>query len=139
MLMDRMANLTRKRMNAHLKPYAINFTHWQILKLVMHNHINTPAALAELLFVENAAISHCLDQMEKCGYIQRSRGTQDDRRLTTVAISETGRQIVLKGDELAHKIIREFETFLTSGQFEAVQSSLEKALENTANTWQELR
>ena len=128
---DRLANMLRKHMNKELKQYGINYSQWRVLRALEYDEINTPAQLAKLIYVETAAISLCLDQLELMQYISRSRGNTDDRRMTQIELTETGKEITLKGLQCAAEILSAADHGLNPNQISSLETLYRQSLKLT--------
>lgn len=128
---DRLANMLRKHMNKELKQYGINYSQWRVLRALEYDEINTPAQLAKLIYVETAAISLCLDQLEVMQYISRSRGNTDDRRMTQIELTKSGKQVTLKGLQCAANILSSADQDLNPNQFCYLESLYRQSLKLT--------
>ena len=128
---DRFANMLRKHMNKDLKKFGINYSQWRVLRALEYEEINTPAQLAKLIYVETAAISLCLDQLESMHYISRRRGNSDDRRMTQIELTKSGKQITSKGLQCAAKILSSAEQDLNANQISSLESLYLQSLKLT--------
>ena len=94
---DRLTSILRKHLNKAIEEDGINYSHWRVLRTLMFDDAETPAQLAKRIYVETAAITHCLDKLESLHYITRSRGAGDDRRVTQITITDAGKNVTIKG------------------------------------------
>lgn len=128
---DRLSNILRKRMNKDMKQYGINYSQWRVLRTLEYEAINTPAQLAKLIYVETAAITLCLDQLELMEYISRTRGNSDDRRMTHIEVTESGKQVTLKGLECAAEILSSAKNDLSPLHVSTLESLYRQSLKLT--------
>lgn len=128
---DRLSNMLRKHMNKELKKYCINYSQWRVLRAIEYDEINTPAQLAKLIYVETAAISLSLDQLELMQYISRSRGNSDDRRMTQIELTESGKQVTLEGLKCAADILSSADEELNPNQISSLESLYRQSLKLT--------
>ena len=128
---DRLANMLRKHMNKELKQYGINYSQWRVLRALAYDEVNTPAQLAKLIYVETAAITLCLDQLESMQYISRTRGNTDDRRMTQIDVTKTGKEITLRGLRCAADILSATDHGLNPEQISCLESLYRQSLKLT--------
>ena len=128
---DRLSNMLRKHMNKNLKKHGINYSQWRVLRAIEYDEINTPAQLAKLIYVETAAISLNLDQLELMQYILRSRGNSDDRRMTQIELTESGKQVTLEGLKCAAEILSSADEELNPDQISSLESLYRQSLKLT--------
>ena len=128
---DRLSNILRKRMNKDMKQYGINYSQWRVLRTLEYETINTPAQLAKLIYVETAAITLCLDQLELMEYISRTRGNSDDRRMTHIEVTESGKQVTCKGLQYAAEILSSAKNDLSPHDISTLESLYRQSLKLT--------
>ena len=102
---DRLTSILRKHLNKTIEDDGINYSHWRVLHTLMFDDAKTPAQLAKRIYVETAAITHCLDKLESLGYITRSRGAGDDRRITQITVTDSGKNVTIKGLRCATSLL----------------------------------
>jgi MarR family transcriptional regulator for hemolysin len=84
----------RKLANERIRPTGHTMARWETLFLVaFSDHALTQGELARLLNVEGPTLVRMLDVLDKEGLIERKQ-SEIDRRVTTNAITPTGRQAI---------------------------------------------
>lgn len=78
----------------------------------------TIGGLAERLDIVPGLASRTVKQLEKLGYIERHRSS-DDKRVTTVVVTAAGREVLQKIDEAVHVHVDYFHSSLTDDQRQA--------------------
>lgn len=96
------ARIQERRLDDWLRPLGLTRTTWCILLAVENERLTRPSAIAEFVGIDRTATSRALRQMEDAGLILRSAAATD-RRMTDVALSERGRNLVALGTPLAEE------------------------------------
>jgi DNA-binding MarR family transcriptional regulator len=88
------------------------------------------AELAEQLMVHKSSLTRQLDRMEEEGLIRRDKGTDDDGRSVTVAMTRAGRDIWRRASTRYQSVIqRAFAVHVTDTDLVAVQRVAGKVLQ----------
>ena len=104
---DRLSNIIKKQVARALLDEGINYSHWRVMRAIKFENVNTPAQLAKVIYVETAAITHCLDRLESLHLISREKGKSDDRRITKIQLTAEGNRITLKGLKCIDEVLGE--------------------------------
>jgi len=78
--------------HAQLKAMGISIATWRVLAVLRDGPCSV-GELADHVLLTQPTMSKTLDRLERSGYLQRSRGT-DNRRSVQVALSELGGKVV---------------------------------------------
>lgn len=94
------ARLQERRLDEGLKTLGLTRTMWCVLLAVGNEDLAHPSGIAEFVGIDRTATSRALRQMEAAGMIARKTGT-DDRRMTTVRLTDRGGALLQQGTPLA--------------------------------------
>lgn len=93
------ARLVREAFDLRLAPLELNLTQASLLGYVVEFGATTQTRLADRLGIGRAAIGSVVDRLQERGLVER-RPDPDDRRVWLVEITERGRQLVGRVDEV---------------------------------------
>ncbi len=101
----------QREMNRRLATLNITYLDFLILKATKEGE-TTMAKLAKRFFVTQSAITAAVDRLEELGMVTRGRSLED-RRIITVAITDSGLKAFYQGMDiyqgLAREILKRFE------------------------------
>lgn len=90
---SRSARIVERRVESDLRQCGLTRIGWCILLSVEEEGKRNPSEIAEFVGIDRTATSRALRQLENDGFIERSIG-REDRRMTTVSLTEAGRACV---------------------------------------------
>ena len=126
-LVSRVAAAMRESLEARTRPLGLTAPQAVILLGRYAGIATTPAQFRRVHWVDPAAITRLLDQLERKGLIQRSPNP-DDRRSVRIELTETGRDLA----PLVHQAVRDnnarFVQLLSPEDHETVVASLQQIL-----------
>ena len=94
------ARIQEKRLDDGLRALGLTRITWCVLLAVGNEDLRQPSDIAEFVGIDRTATSRALRQMESEGLIARQSG-QQDRRTTSVSLTERGRALLALGTPLA--------------------------------------
>jgi MarR family transcriptional regulator, organic hydroperoxide resistance regulator len=81
-----------KAINAHLRPYGLDYPRWRVLAVLQENPGATMGRLADLTSVDRTTLTRTLGLMENAGLVIR-RERESDRRSLTISLTVRGRRM----------------------------------------------
>jgi DNA-binding MarR family transcriptional regulator len=81
-----------KAINAHLRPYGLDYSRWRVLAVLQEHPGATMGRLAELTSVDRTTLTRTLGLMENAGLVTR-RERESDRRSLTISLTAKGRRM----------------------------------------------
>ncbi len=94
------ARIQERRLDEMLRPLGLTRITWCILLAVENEGLARPSAIAGFVGIDRTATSRALRQMEAAGLLARS-AANGDRRMTEVALTACGKDLVRRGTPLA--------------------------------------
>lgn len=91
----RCADTVSTRANAHLSRHGLTVTQFGSLEAIYHLGPMCQRTLSEKLLKSGGNVTLVVDNLEKQGLVMRVRDSQD-RRLSTVHLTETGRDLIAR-------------------------------------------
>jgi DNA-binding MarR family transcriptional regulator len=110
-----------KRIGEDLSPLDIG-----IIKMLSVSSY-TPAKIAGNLGVSKSAITYATDRLEKLGLLTRVR-SEKDRRIIQLELTDKGKEILVKSEEIYKEIIREKLNVLTGDEINTLINILQKLI-----------
>jgi DNA-binding MarR family transcriptional regulator len=91
----RVQQLLMERVDAALKPHALSFARYEVLRLLSFTREGRlpMTRLGSLLQVHPASVTSVVDRLERQGHVRRDRGAED-RRVVLAEITGGGRAVV---------------------------------------------
>jgi len=91
----RVQQLLMERIDAVLRPLDLTFARYEVLRLLSFSSAGGMAMtrLGSLLQVHPTSVTSAVDRLEKQGYVERARRT-DDRRVVIASITAAGQSVV---------------------------------------------
>jgi DNA-binding MarR family transcriptional regulator len=89
-LLRRLTNLMLPRAEARFADKELTFTHWVILMCLRDGIADTCADIARHMSYDSGAITRLVDQLEKRGFVARTRSTTD-RRVVHLTMTAEGK------------------------------------------------
>jgi len=91
----RVQQLLMERIDAVLRPLGLTFARYEVLRLLSFSRAGgmPMTRLGSLLQVHPTSVTSAVDRLEKQGYVERVRRT-DDRRVIVASITDAGRAVV---------------------------------------------
>ncbi|HEY3414807.1 MAG TPA: MarR family transcriptional regulator [Armatimonadota bacterium] len=115
----RCADTVSARANAHLARHSLTVTQFGVLEAVFHLGPMCQRTLSEKLLKSGGNITLVVDNLEKQGMVRRVRDASD-RRLSTVHLTDTGRELITRLFPEHVKVVREALSSLSPGEQEAL-------------------
>ncbi len=75
-----------------LKPFGLTYTQYIVFLVLWEQDGVTVGALGERLMLDNGTLSPLLKKMQKAGYIERTRSSEDER-VVVITLTEPGRAL----------------------------------------------
>jgi DNA-binding MarR family transcriptional regulator len=133
------ARLVREAFDLRLAPLELNLTQASLLGYVVEFGATTQTRLADRLGIGRAAIGSVVDRLQDRGLVER-RPDPDDRRVWLVEITERGRELVGRVDEVDRDLRAELRFGIGREERQALawvmtrlQENLRAAIERPAN------
>ena len=91
----RVQQLMMERIDAVLRPLELSFARYEVLQLLAFSSAGRMPMmkLGSLLQVHPTSVTSAVDRLERQGYVERSRGSED-RRVVLASITPEGRDVV---------------------------------------------
>ena len=124
-----LTNVVSSFMRRELAPHGLNNLDFTLIRLFLTDQEWTASELAEIMPMDNPAISRVVSKLVDKGILERRR-PREDRRIVLLKLTEDG---VSLGLEL-HDKLHSYEAKLMEGvqkeEIEALRSTIEKVLQN---------
>ena len=91
-LLRRLTNLMIPRAEARFAGEDLTFSHWVVLMCLRDGLATTCADIARHMSYDSGATTRLVDQLEKRGFVTRSRSTTD-RRVVHLALTSEGKAV----------------------------------------------
>jgi DNA-binding MarR family transcriptional regulator len=114
-------NSIRKTFNKSIADYDISSEQYVVLKLIKEKEL-TPTKIAEILNKDKAAITRFINSLEKKGFIKKE---QIDKRSYKIVITQKGRDILKKIDEIAFNLRKKIDENISKEKIECLFDVLE--------------
>jgi MarR family transcriptional regulator, transcriptional regulator for hemolysin len=75
--------------------FKITIDQWLVIKSILENPNITQQEIGEMVFKDNASVTRIIEILVQSGYLERS-AHPDDRRKTTLKVTDSGKQIIKK-------------------------------------------
>ncbi len=125
----RLARSMEQDFEKRLQAIGITRGAYAVLSAIHHDKKVTPAALANFLGVDGAAVTRHLDRIEKQGLIQR-KPSATDRRSITIGLTPQGVRSVRRGRADSKATNKKFTEGLTMEDVDHLQCAIRKMLAN---------
>lgn len=89
-------NVIQNQLNLSLKPHALNFQHWNVLRLIHSGEVNTAGKVAERMHVSPPIMTRLIDHLVMHKYLERELDFSD-RRIYQLVVTENGIRVLNKG------------------------------------------
>lgn len=122
------ARIQERRLDEDLKTLGLTRSTWCVLLAVGVEGLTHPSEIAEFVGIDRTSTSRALRQMDAAGLIARSAG-EEDRRMTTVALTEAGRDALAKGSPMARGNNQIMEDKLSAPERQMLRDLLQKVRE----------
>ena len=109
------SRLQERRLDEGLRPLGLTRITWCILLAVGNEGLRQPSDIAWFVGIDRTATSRALRQMQEAGLIERATG-EDDRRTTSVELTDLGRLRLVEGTPLAEENTRILENRLDGNE-----------------------
>jgi len=107
------SRLQERRFDEQLKTLGLTRITWCILLAVEVEEMVNPSDIAAFVGIDRTATSRALRQMETAGMVKRGAG-KDDGRTTTVALTDTGRDLHRRATPMARVNAQHWQSKLTA-------------------------
>ena len=122
----RLAKTIERRGEASLRPFGLSLWQFDVLAtLRRYDRDLSPGELLTAAMLTSGAMTHRLDRLESCGWIER-RPDPDDRRGVRVHLTRSGRNLVDKAVEARLEEASAVESALTSNEAKTLAATLRK-------------
>ncbi|MCK4713270.1 MAG: winged helix-turn-helix transcriptional regulator [Marinosulfonomonas sp.] len=106
------SRLQERRFEEQLKPLGLTRITWCILLAVEVEALVNPSDIAAFVGIDRTATSRALRQMETAGMVKRGAG-KGDGRTTTVALTDTGHDLLARATPMARANVAHWQDKLT--------------------------
>ena len=86
-----------------LKPLGLTYTQYIVFLVLWEKDGISVTEIGEQLMLDNGTLSPLLKKMEKAGYLERRRSSEDDR-VVLISLTEEGRALQEKVKDLPQKV-----------------------------------
>lgn len=86
-----------------LKPLGLTYTQYLVLLVLWEKDRITVGEICSRLMLDNGTISPLLKKMQQAGYIEKTRG-EDDDRVVLITLTEEGRALQEKAKDIPGKV-----------------------------------
>ena len=93
--LQRAAESTAARTTRHLAAAGLTFSQYGVLDILFHLGSLPLGQIAEKILRSEGNMTTVVDNLERRGFVRRER-SEKDRRVVTVSLTETGRQMIEK-------------------------------------------
>ncbi|RAS64560.1 DNA-binding MarR family transcriptional regulator [Lentzea atacamensis] len=93
----------------------------------------TQSEIAEIVSIDKTTMVVTLDALESAGYAER-RPSATDRRARVVVVTELGREIVAKADDVYREVVTSVLASLPDGEREGLVNGLTRLMEGRLST-----
>ncbi|ALR29667.1 hypothetical protein ATE47_03610 [Chryseobacterium sp. IHB B 17019] len=131
---DKAIRTYRNYAQRQLKANGFNITidQWLIIKAILENPGITQNEIGDLAFKDNASVTRIIELLVKSEYIIRNINS-DDRRKTNLDVTESGKEIIKKVQELIENNRKTALKDVTKEELEIMNSALLKISKNCLN------
>ena len=126
-IVNRVAALVREQLEARTRPFGLTAPQAAILMGCYAGVASTPAQFRRVHWVDPAAITRLLDQLERKGHIRRTPNP-NDRRSVLIELTESGAEIAPKVTRAAYEMNERLAGLLSSEDFSVTMESLRRIL-----------
>lgn len=91
--LSRAAESVATRINDHLRSYHLTISQFGVLEALYHLGPMQSNQLADKILKSSGNLTMVIDNLEKRGFVQRSR-REDDRRCVDIVLTENGRSLI---------------------------------------------
>ncbi|MFC3158702.1 DNA-binding transcriptional regulator, MarR family [Chryseobacterium arachidis] len=112
--------------------YTITIDQWLIIKAVLENPDITQNEIGDLVFKDNASVTRIIELLVKSEYIIRTPHP-DDRRKTHLEVTESGKEIIQKVQDLVENNRKTALENVTKEELEIMNTALLKISQNCIN------
>lgn len=88
--------VVKEQLNKRLKPYGLQFQHWQALKALYFQEASSPSQLADKMHIQKPIATRLIDHLEMHELIERTLDSTD-RRKYNLQLTQKGHQMAEKG------------------------------------------
>ncbi len=137
--LTRLSHSLNESLNQMLKQHDLTFSQWQVLNVLHHLPINTPAQIAHEIGLDRSAVTRLVDKLCVNGYVTREHDKLD-RRSVIVMLSESGNDVVSTTNALVYDHQQLFLTHLHRSERRGLKGEVQKILRtfdiDTLDLWQ---
>lgn len=112
--------------------YTISIDQWLIIKAILENPGITQNEIGDLVFKDNASVTRIIELLVKSEYIIRNQNP-DDRRKTNLEVTESGKEIIQKVQNLVEKNQKLALEGISKEELEIMNNALLKISKNCLN------
>jgi DNA-binding MarR family transcriptional regulator len=118
-----------RAINAHLRPYGVDYTRWRVLAVLQEHSGATMGRLADLTSVDRTTLTRTLGLMERAGLISR-RERKNDRRSLAISLTAKGRRVFARVLPLTHAETDRAVTGFSSEEIGTLRNRLRRMADN---------
>jgi len=126
----RLARAIEADFEARLEENNVTRASFAVLSAIRHHDVTTPAALADFIGIDRAAITRHLDRIEEQGLIIRDRSSSD-RRSVNLKLTAEGERLVPELAAKSRAANAKFTGGLTDSENDTVQALIQRMLETS--------
>jgi len=124
---SRLASLLQEQFNQRLKNEEVTWPQWMVLNVLEQGLAQTPAAIADNIGIDRSAVTRLLDRLEKKSLVVREHDKLD-RRSVNISITDGGKQVMGRLNQLAKEHQDYFLSSLHATEFRGLKGNVQKIL-----------
>lgn len=109
--------------------FKITIDQWLIIKSILENPTITQQDIAKKVFKDNASVTRIIELLVKSEYLKREIN-QDDRRKSNLVVTEEGKSIIQKVQDLVLENRKNALDTVTTEEMETMNLVLKKIIKN---------
>jgi MarR family transcriptional regulator for hemolysin len=123
-LVAQTARRWRRAVNARLEPFGLTEATWlPLLRVARAPAPMRQKELAATLSLDGSSVVRLIDALQSAGFVERRE--EEDRRAKTIVLTERGREMVARVEQIAHEIREEALADVTNEDVAAAARVLE--------------
>ena len=125
------SRLFNKLLTTRFQQAGIDMTaeQWGVIVTLLKGEPVPQAEIGELLYLEKSSVSRSIDGLEKRGWIERKKDSNDSRK-KRVSLTSKAENIAEQCSEIAQSVLREAQQNLTQEQIDQSRSQLMTVADN---------
>jgi DNA-binding MarR family transcriptional regulator len=122
-----------RALNAHLRPYSLDYTRWRVLAVLQEHSGATMGRVSDLTSVDRTTLTRTLGLMETAGLVAR-RERESDRRSIAISLTAKGRRLFARILPLTLSETDRALTGFSPAEIRALRDQLKRMAENLRST-----